>query len=301
MGSSSVISMSVAGSQAVAAPMLAPCVEPGIVDRIPAHSAADGQTIAGPLSDSADARRLICRWAAESDTGLARAHNEDSWLVASRGRLHLLADGMGGYNAGEIASQIAVNTIATALSEFEPEHGQVKVRSERLSHAIGLANLAIRHAAARRPECLGMGTTVVAAWHLVANQWLIGHVGDSRAYIVKPDRMERITRDHSLGQAMLDSGAMTPRQLRAYPMRGVLTRALGIEPEVEVDVCQVSLAPGESLLMCSDGLSDLVAESLMHRVIGLHRGAPAQQVGALVDLALQAGGLDNVTALLICA
>ncbi len=290
-----------AGSHTVARPVVPPYLDADVVERIAAHSAADGQTFAGLSSHSEDSGRLIYRWAAESDTGLARAHNEDSWLVGSHGRLLVLADGMGGYNAGEIASQIAINTIASALVDSEPEHGQVAVRSDRLSQAIAQANLAIRSAAARRPECLGMGTTVVVAWHLVANQWLVGHVGDSRAYLVKPDRLERLTRDHSLGQAMLDSGAMTQRQLRAYPMRGVLTRALGIEPSVQADVCQVSLAPGESLLMCSDGLSDLVAESLIHRVLCLHRGAPAQQVGALVDLALQAGGLDNVTALLICA
>jgi PPM family protein phosphatase len=301
MGSSSVISESKAGSHAVARSASAPCSDVGIADRIAAHSAAEGQTIAGRSSHPGDAGHLIYRWAAESDTGLARAHNEDCWLVGSNGRLLVLADGMGGYNAGEIASQIAINTIAAALVDSEPEHGQVAVRSEKLNQAIGQANLAIRSAAARRPECLGMGTTVVTAWHLVANQWLIGHVGDSRAYLVKHDRLERLTRDHSLGQAMLDSGTMTPRQLRAYPMRGVLTRALGIEPSVQADICQVSLAPGESLLMCSDGLSDLVAESLIHRVLGLHRGAPSRQVGALVDLALQAGGLDNVTALLICA
>jgi PPM family protein phosphatase len=300
MGSSSVITASQAGWSA-AAPTAINSPDSVGAERIASHSAAQGSIVGAGADGLAAGHATVKRWAVESDTGLSRAHNEDSWWVSPQGRLLLLADGMGGYNAGEIASQIAVATIAAALANDEPEHGQVAARSQRLNDAIAQANQAIRSAAARRPECLGMGTTVVAAWHLVANQWLIGHVGDSRAYLVKPEGLQRLTRDHSLGQAMLDSGTMTPRQLRAYAMRGVLTRALGIEPSVQADVCRVSLAPGESLLMCSDGLSDLVAESLMHRVISQHRGAPHQQVGALIDLALQAGGLDNVTALLICA
>lgn len=237
--------------------------------------------------------RLSC--AGASHAGYARAHNEDAWRIDVPSGLLVLADGMGGYNAGEVASALAVEAIAANLSGggevclLDGEPG------DAMRVAIERANASIVSAAARRPECLGMGTTVVCAV-VAAGRVLVGHVGDSRAYLLRGGVLARMTRDHSVSQALADAGIDTEPEA----MRGVLTRALGVEREVDPDLCRADLQPGDRLLLCSDGLTDMLGDSAIAQLLG---NAPSASVAAeaLIAAALEAGGLDNVTALVAIA
>lgn len=234
-------------------------------------------------------------WSAASDPGLARNHNEDAWRVAPPAGLFLLADGMGGYSAGDVASSLAVDGVLEALGhEFDVPAGCPE-RLALLQRAIGSANAAILAAAARRTECLGMGTTLTCAW--VDERVLsIGHIGDSRIYLSRGGMLYRLTRDHSVGQAMVDAGVMDEQAAGHASLRGVLTRALGVEPAVQADVGQVELKPGDRLLLCSDGLSDVVDHESISGAIANSRSS-RQCADDLVAAALAAGGHDNVTVL----
>jgi protein phosphatase len=228
-----------------------------------------------------------------SDPGRSREHNEDSWRVVRDPGLLLLADGMGGYNAGEIAAELAIDCVARFAFE-EPVSACSVDPLEQLAAAISTANASILAAAARRPECLGMGTTIAVAW-VCGSRLFHAHVGDSRIYLLRRRRLARLTRDHSVGQAMIDAGVRErPGSLQAS-LRGVLTRALGVETTVEPDFGEVALEPGDRLLLCSDGVSDFVDDAQTARILA--REAPAAELAdALVRTALGAGGSDNATA-----
>jgi len=235
-------------------------------------------------------------WAGLSDAGRSRAHNEDAWRIDPGIGLIALADGMGGYNAGEVASAIAVETIARALADeiFGDETHQPH---DQLARAIHAANAAILAAAARRPECLGMGTTLAVAW-ICGSALRFSHVGDSRIYLMRAGRLYQLTRDHSVGQALIDAGLSDPDQARQSSMRGVLTRALGVEPTVQPDYGEFELAGGDRLLLCSDGLTDMVADEQIARLLA--RDASSDElVKDLIERALAQGGHDNVTALVL--
>jgi len=228
-----------------------------------------------------------------SDPGCTREHNEDNWRVLAEPRLLLLADGMGGYNAGEVASAIAVDTVA-AFAFDEPASPCGVDPLEQLAQAFAAANAAILSAAARRPECLGMGTTLATAW-ISGSRLFHAHVGDSRVYLLRSGRLARLTRDHSVGQAMLDAGVRGQAGGLQVSLRGVLTRALGVEPSVDPDFGEVALEPGDRLLLCSDGVSDFVPDARIARLLA--GTGPARAVAAaLVEAAVDAGSTDNATA-----
>lgn len=235
---------------------------------------------------------------AATDAGRERSHNEDAWRISADGSLLLLADGMGGYNAGEVAAGIAVDTMCRELAGWQcsalPED-RGDARSQALRSAIGAANAAILTAAARRPECLGMGTTLACAW-LDEREATVAHVGDSRVYLWRDDRLVRLTRDHSVGQAMLDAGMLDGNDPRGVSLRGVLTRALGVEPLVDADLTRFEWLDGDRLLLCSDGLTDLVGDGFISECLG-RIGDADDCARALVAAALAAGGHDNITAL----
>lgn len=231
--------------------------------------------------------------AGASDPGRLCEHNEDSWRIVAEPGLLLLADGMGGYNAGEVASGIAVDTVARFAFD-EPAAGRGDDPLEQLAQAVCAANAAILAAAARRPECLGMGTTLSVAW-VSGSRLFHAHVGDSRIYLLRAGRLARLTRDHSVGQAMADAGIQDPTDGLRASLRGVLTRALGVEAAVDPDFGEVALEPGDRVLLCSDGISDVVPEAVIAAHLGSDAGADAL-VRALVEEALRAGGADNATA-----
>jgi len=236
-----------------------------------------------------------------TDTGLVRSNNEDCFEVDDRLPLYLVADGMGGHAAGEVASRVAVSTV---LAEVKRECARTGLgekgfvnpllAEEILVAAFHSANTAIRETAADDPGMLGMGTTLTGAW-CVANTLVISHVGDSRAYLLRASNLERLTRDHHLMAELGEAGTGDGRSRLAH----VLTRALGTGPEVEVDTNRVDVRAGDRILLCSDGLySEVAHEGILSIVHAARR--PAQASGDLVRTALRLGGRDNVTAVVVC-
>jgi protein phosphatase len=223
-----------------------------------------------------------------SDTGRQRSANEDSVFV--RAPIFVVADGMGGAQAGEVASQAAAEAFARDLPEAPPEHV--------LRETIEAANREIHDLAREDSSRAGMGTTITAAIVDAADEEVvIGHVGDSRAYRFRGGRLEQLTRDHSLVEEMRRKGQITDAQAEDHPQRSIITRALGPEPEVEVDVQTVPAAAGDVFLICSDGLTTMVEEERIASLIASADSLTAA-VRALVDEANRAGGRDNITALL---
>jgi protein phosphatase len=223
-----------------------------------------------------------------TDTGRQRSANEDSIFV--RAPIFVVADGMGGAQAGEVASKAAAEAFARDLPDIPPERF--------LRDTIEAANREIHELAREDSSRAGMGTTITAAIVDAASEEVcIGHVGDSRAYRYRGGRLEQLTRDHSLVEEMRRKGQITDAQAEDHPQRSIITRALGPEPEVEVDVQTVPAAPGDVFLICSDGLTTMVDEERIASVIGEAESLSAA-VRRLVDEANRAGGRDNVTALL---
>jgi len=240
-----------------------------------------------------------------SHPGMVRAHNEDAIFVDGAG-LAVLADGMGGYNAGEVASGIAVSMIKEGLMpELVSGRDLSKVDVHTgLTHAalllqqqIAAANKGIYEAAQSRPECAGMGTTIVAAvFH--GSRVSIAHIGDSRCYRLRGGRFEQLTRDHSLLQEQIDSGQITADQARFSLNKNLVTRALGIEAIVPADISEYRVEPDDIYLLCSDGLTDMVDTEIVHGVVDEQRATLEVAAGQLIELANQNGGRDNISVIL---
>ena len=223
--------------------------------------------------------------ATRTDTGRQRNANEDS--LFTRAPLFVVADGMGGAQAGEVASKTAAESFDRELPAGPPE--------ATLRETIQAANRTIHERARNDPDLAGMGTTITAAIvDLEAEEVAIGHVGDSRAYRLRGSRFERLTRDHSLVEEMRRKGQLTDAQAEDHPQRSIITRALGPEPEVEVDLQTVPAHPGDVFLICSDGLTTMLGDEQIGRLLA--RATSMQTaVRALVDEANRAGGRDNIT------
>ena len=242
-----------------------------------------------------------------SHPGMVRPHNEDAVFVDGDAGLAVLADGMGGYSAGEVASGIAVNVISKGMLEelrSGRELSKVDVQSG-LTHAalllqqgIALANKNIYEAAQARPECAGMGTTLVTTVFF-ENRVSIGHIGDSRCYRLRADRFEQLTHDHSLLQEQIDSGQLTPEQAKYALNKNLVTRALGIEAVVPADILEYRVEAEDVYLLCSDGLTDMVDPDNVREIIAAKRTDLAEAAAELVDVANQNGGRDNVSVVLV--
>jgi protein phosphatase len=220
-----------------------------------------------------------------TDTGRQRSANEDSVFV--RAPLFVIADGMGGAQAGEVASKTSVESFDRPLPDAPPERV--------LKQTIEGANRAIHKLARTDPNLAGMGTTTTAAiLDEGAEEVAIGHVGDSRAYRLRRGTLERLTRDHSLVEEMRRKGQLTEAQAEDHPQRSIITRALGPEPEVEVDLQTVPALAGDVFLICSDGLTTMLDDEHIERLLARATSMPAA-VRALVDEANRAGGRDNIS------
>ncbi|MDO4437659.1 MAG: Stp1/IreP family PP2C-type Ser/Thr phosphatase [Coriobacteriaceae bacterium] len=226
-------------------------------------------------------------WGARSDVGCVRNHNEDSYLVASP--LFCVCDGMGGHAAGEVASAIAVETIAKT--------GPKTADAAQLGAAIEAANAAIIEAAVNGVGRPGMGCTATAAV-IDGTTLAIAHVGDSRAYLLHEGTLIRVTRDHSYVEELVDAGEITADEARVHPNRSVITRALGSDPAMYADHFTLNIEEGDRLILCSDGLSSMIPDGEIERVA--QQSSTAQIcVDNLVDAALAAGGSDNVTVVVV--
>ena len=235
-------------------------------------------------------------------TGMVRDHNEDA--IGSDGDVGLLvlADGMGGYNAGEVASGIAVQTVTELATEGasreeredrDPTTGLLR-QTIVLRDAVARANKIIYQTAQSQTHCEGMGTTLVAAM-FYDDKISIAHVGDSRAYRLRDNKFEQITLDHSLLQELVDRGFYSEEEAQRSTNRNYVTRALGVEPTVEVEVNEYDVLPGDVYLLCSDGLSDMVEDEDIHLTISTFNASLDVVGQQLVQLANDHGGRDNIS------
>lgn len=231
-----------------------------------------------------------------TDRGLVREVNEDSVATLPEFGLVILADGMGGYNAGDVASQLAVETIATRLMQFYQSPGS----DVSTVPAVEAANDAIFESVEQQPKLEGMATTVVLGiFH--DGRVRYGHVGDSRIYRFRHGRLVRLTKDHSLAQELVDQGIFSSvdEALAAGVRNNILTRGLGVEPEVEIDEGSELVESGDLYLFCSDGLSNMIPDRQIEQVLRESEGNLPDATGRLLKLALENGGLDNVSAVLV--
>lgn len=238
---------------------------------------------------------------ARTDVGRVRQNNEDAVAVDAARRLLVLADGMGGYNAGEVASAMAIEHIGDELGRWvdaaSPDTSDSEVRSA-MEHCVDVANRAIFEAANTQPECAGMGTTVVLALVWGGARLLVGHVGDSRAYRWRGGELTQLTRDHSLLQEQLDAGLITPAEAALSGYRSLVTRALGVEDTVLLDTKALDLLAGDTILLCSDGLTEMADDGEIASILG--SGAELErQATDLIELANAHGGRDNISVALL--
>lgn len=234
--------------------------------------------------------------------GKVRENNEDAVAFDEAHRIAVLADGMGGYNAGEIASSMAITVIRTEMTRWLEQAGP-QASSMDIRHALQLcvenANTAILGASQSNPQYAGMGTTLVVGifWH---DRLILGHIGDSRCYRVRDGVLQQITRDHSWLQEQVDAGLITPQQAAVSPNRNLVTRALGVETEVLLEINEFQVAGNDLFMMCSDGLTDMVPDDLLSHMM-LSTAPLAEKAAVLVDAANTSGGRDNISVLLTLA
>jgi protein phosphatase len=241
-----------------------------------------------------------------SDTGRIRDHNEDCIASDESLGLAIVADGMGGYQAGEVASQIAVNTIREQLDTPLKTLPRIKRHANHSLHsttvlleqAILKANQVIYETAERQIQYQGMGTTVVAAvFH--RNFISVAHVGDSRLYRLRGKDFRQITKDHSVRQELIDCGYYTPEQARHSPNKNLVTRALGVGTKVNVEIQECNLLPKDIYLLCSDGLNDMLDDQEIYAILSNSEYSLEEAAQLLIDTANEKGGEDNISLILV--
>ncbi len=237
---------------------------------------------------------MLLRSAARTHVGMRRQENEDRYAVVPGLGLFLVADGMGGHRAGQVASQLAAEAAIRAIDALQ---GASVSLAERLRHAVACANREIFHAAEAKAELTGMGTTFVSML-FGEDRLALAHVGDSRAYLLRHGRLRGLTDDHSIVAELLRRQAISEAAARAHPHRHVLTRALGVRSRIEPDLAEMTPQVEDVFVLCSDGLTTHVDDREIAEYVGgeadLERAA-----ARLIEAANQAGGLDNVTVLLL--
>ncbi|WP_295982920.1 Stp1/IreP family PP2C-type Ser/Thr phosphatase [uncultured Variovorax sp.] len=242
---------------------------------------------------------LTWEFASLTDVGRMRAHNEDAVHVDAALGLALLADGMGGYKGGEVASAMAVSLLHASFGRWFAHAGMqapVRVVRRALQAATDEANSAILREGTTNPGLQGMGTTLVLA-AFRPQRVVVGHIGDSRCYRLRNGKLELLTRDHSLRQQQLDAGAITAEEALNSPTRNLVTRAVGVEAQVLLEMHEHSARPGDLYMLCSDGLSEMVSDeqlfTLLEHDVGLQKKA-----SLLVAIANDNGGRDNISVVL---
>lgn len=240
----------------------------------------------------------------QTHVGLLREHNEDAVASDLSIGLLLLADGMGGYKAGEVASEIAVLMIAAELTESMQHpalYNQPMPRrlpeSKMLIDAVKKTNATIYQISQNEPQCAGMGTTLVAAI-FTDNQLVVGHIGDSRLYRLRGESLERLTEDHSLIQEQINAGIISLQQAELSTQKNLVTRALGVDEEVELDLHAFIVHVDDVYLICSDGLSDLVKDAQIAKILLDANGNMTYAANKLIDTANDYGGSDNISVII---
>jgi protein phosphatase len=253
------------------------------------------------MSQRSGALEMVVR----TDPGRVRAHNEDAVFADAAQGLAILADGMGGYNGGEVASGMATTLLASSFHEVLTRCTSKAVGfcgrpfiHDQIRALIATANLSIFNTAQLQPQYVGMGTTLVLTW--LSDNWLhVAHVGDSRLYRLRDGQLQQLTRDHSLLQDQIDSGMIDPADARTSEIRNLVTRALGVEAMVDVEFGDHEVSKGDLYLLCSDGLNDMLTDEQIAHILN---SAPDQidvLADDLIEIANGLGGRDNVSVILI--
>jgi len=258
---------------------------------------------------------LEIRAAGLSDVGRKRRSNEDAFATLDNLKLYVVADGMGGHAAGEVASRLAVESIERHISGAQPrsaptvpaaarppapEEQALPLPARQVLNAIRLANQEIVRSVRRNQSMRGMGTTVVLVY-IQGRRAYIGSVGDSRAYLLRGEEIQQLTDDHTFVNEQVRAGTLTPHEARRHPSRNILTRAVGSQEEVEPDLVEQDLQAGDLILLCSDGLTAMVDDGEILATLRRQDGDLEKGCRALVDLANERGGDDNITTVLIQA
>jgi serine/threonine protein phosphatase PrpC len=242
-----------------------------------------------------------------TDVGRRRKVNEDSFLVAPESHLYAVCDGMGGHNAGEVASRMAVETLAAFVERSGVEKeitwpwgldANLSFEANRLKTAIRLANSQVFRSADSNEELTGMGTTVVAAL-VSGNIMTLGSAGDSRCYLVRDQQLQQLTQDDSWVSAALGEGILNSDDVERHPLRNVITKAVGARDSIDIEVIEQTLQAGDVALLCSDGLHGMVNDDEIARILVSGSGSLEEATASLVDAANEAGGRDNVSAILL--
>jgi serine/threonine protein phosphatase PrpC len=233
----------------------------------------------------------------KTDAGLVRKTNQDDFAcgVFDGGAWTVVCDGMGGASGGSVASGRAVKLISDRLREGCPGTRDLGRIKQLLTGALEEANADVYRAAQDDPQLKGMGTTVVACIAAGPNAYIV-HAGDSRAYIVTADGMVPLTRDHSIVQEMLESGKLSPEEAQTHPQKNIITRALGVDETLDIDFCETTFSDGAYLVVCTDGLTNLVSDADIAATVRAEGLGAAQK---LVDMANTGGGVDNITVVVI--
>ena len=240
------------------------------------------------------------RYCCQTHPGLVRENNEDALFIHEALGWVILADGMGGYKAGEVASSMAVQAIAQDLGDWlarAPVDASDKSVRRAIEVSVEKANTAVYQASLHNEQYTGMGTTLVVAVFR-QHTLVVGHVGDSRCYRLRRGQLIQLTKDHSLLQERVDAGLMTHRQAASSPQKNVVTRALGVEEDVVMDINDFTLTPGDSYLFCSDGLSDMVQDKQIAKIFN-NEPSLELKARALVNTANAYGGHDNISVVLV--
>jgi len=230
----------------------------------------------------------------KSDIGLKRLNNEDAFAIKSNKRLFVLADGMGGEAAGEVASHIFIDSTLEVFSQGDNRSEGETL--ERVQNAFRLANERMMDHVRQNPQHQGMGCTAELIT-FYNEDFILGHVGDSRTYLLRQGQLRQLTRDHSFVQDQVDQGLITPEEARGHSLKNVILRAVGIEETLAVDLIRGKSHAGDLFLLCSDGLSDLVDEGSIQEILSLSLSLP-QKVERLIEEAKSRGGFDNITVIL---
>ncbi len=229
----------------------------------------------------------------KTDVGMVRERNEDSYIF-SPPNLFAVADGMGGHVAGEVASNLAVNTV----QEYAKTHIDIKSPEKVLQEAIEYANGIVYQMAQSKEDYSGMGTTFTGVY-ITDKQIYWGHVGDSRAYLISDSQLRQVTQDHSLVWELVQSGNLSKEEAHTHPRRNLLTRAVGTSPDVKVDIGILDWQMGDILILCTDGLNGLIDDQTIYQHIKQGEGNISSVVDTLVESAKAAGGHDNITVILL--
>ncbi len=230
-----------------------------------------------------------------TNAGMIRSGNEDSYFSDPEQGIFVVADGMGGHAAGEVASDMAVRIVADELRDVREV--SVEAASERVEHSLKRANLAIYQRTLTEVDKQGMGTTA-SVLLLQRGHYLIGQVGDSRIYLLREGRLQQLTKDHSYVQEQVDAGVLTPEQARYHPYSNVITRCIGAGAEVEPDIYRGEVRRGDVFLVASDGLTGMVDDRRLQQLL-MARASAQRVVDALISEANGRGGLDNITAIVV--